>query len=429
MSLIFANLRKHIEGHKYLTDHLDVLELHNVNEVYIPLANGNSRNFDLLVKEGELVKVGTNVGVRNDGLVVPIFSSVSGVVKEIKKMSHPLGMIDHVVIENDHKEEKEDLEGIDYKSASVEELVQFTMNKGIVGCGGAGFPAYVKYRGAKDINKVIINAVECEPYITADYKEVDANVDYLIQGALAMKKMAGASEVVIAIKKNKKALVSKMQAAISDSSITISEVPDEYPMGWERSLIRYLEKKEYDVLPSEIGIIVNNSTTAIQLALAMDTGMPIVDKIVTVSGNAVSKPQNISVKVGTQVKELLAAVDNTNQEDVILISGGPMMGQTMADAEFVISPYANAITVQKPEAINTIACLRCGACSDYCPAGLQPVRILEAFKAKNFSELERLGADKCIECGLCSFVCPSKIEVTQGVILGKRVAAGMKKKK
>lgn len=428
MSLIFANMRKHIEGHKYLTDHIDVLELRAVKTVYIPLANGNSTNFDVLVKEGEQVKVGTNVGVRNDGLVVPVFSSVSGVVKEITKISHPLGMVDHVVIENDLKYEQEDLQGIDYKTASVEELVQFTMNKGIVGCGGAGFPTYVKYRGAKDIDKVIINAVECEPYITADYKEVQANLNYLMNGVLAMKKMANANEVVIAIKRNKKELVKKMQAAITDPSIKIVEVPDQYPMGWERSLIRYLYKKEYDNLPSEIGLIVNNSTTAIQLGQAMDNGMPIVEKIVTVSGDAINIAQNLKVLVGTQVKELLEASDNTSVEDVLLINGGPMMGNTMKDADYVISPYSNAVTVLKPKELKTIACLRCGACSDYCPAGLQPVRIMEARKALDFDTLVKLRADKCIECGLCSYVCPSKIDVMQEVIIAKRIVTNLKKK-
>ena len=427
MSLIFANMRKHIEGHKYLTDQTDLLKLDTVNTVYIPLANGNSSNFDVLVKEGETVKVGTNVGVRNDGLVVPVFSSVSGVVKEITKISHPLGMIDHVVIENDHKYEKEDLQGIDYKTASVEDLVQFTMNKGIVGCGGAGFPTYVKYRGAKDIDKVIINAVECEPYITADFKEADENIDYLLAGVLAMKKMANANEVVIAFKNNKKALVSKIKAAINDPSISIAEVPDQYPMGWERSLIRYLEKKEYEGLPSEIGLIVNNSTTAIQLGLAMATGMPIVEKIVTVSGNAITTPQNINVLVGTQVKELLKACGNASVEDVLLINGGPMMGSTMENADYVISPYMNAVSLLKPEPVNTIACLRCGACSDYCPAGLQPVRIMEARKSNDLDAMTKLRADLCIECGLCSYVCPSKIEVTQEVILAKHIVLGSKK--
>lgn len=429
MSLIFANMRKHIEGHKHLTDHVDLLKLDAVNTVYIPLANGNSSNFDVLVKEGEKVKVGTNVGVRNDGLVVPVFSSVSGTVKEITKLSHPLGMIDHVVIENDHKYEEEELEGLDYNTASVEDLVQFTMNKGIVGCGGAGFPTYVKYRGVKDIDKVIINAVECEPYITADYMEAKANINYLLNGVLAMKKMANAKEVVIAFKNNKKTLVEKIKKEISDSSISVVEVPDMYPMGWERSLIRHLEKKEYEGLPSEIGIIVNNSTTAIKLGQAMETGMPIVRKIVTVSGDAINVPQNIEVLVGTQVKELLLACNNTSVEDVLLINGGPMMGQTMSNADYVISPYDNAVTVLKPEPIKTIACLRCGACSDFCPAGLQPVRILEAFKMRDFDELKALEADKCIECGLCSFVCPSKIEVTQDVLVAKRVVVGLNRKK
>lgn len=430
MSLIFESLRKHIEGYKHLTDNVDVVKLDTINTVYIPLVNGKSTNFDVLVTEGELVKVGSNVGVRNDGLVVPVFSSVSGVVKEIKKMPFAGGgMCDHVVIENDHKYEEEELTGLDYTTASREELVQFTMNKGIVGCGGAGFPAYVKYRGAENIDKVIINAVECEPYITADFKQIDENTKYLMHGALAMKKMAGAKEVIIAIKKDKDYLIEKMQAAITDPSISIATVPNQYPMGYERSLIRFLEKKEYENLPSEIGIISNNSTTAIQLGIALKTGMPIVEKIITVSGNAVKNPMLISARVGTQVKELLDAAGNSDETDVILAAGGPMMGPSMNNSDFVITPYSNAITLLKPEITNPIACLRCGACSDVCPTGLQPVRIREAFRARDFEELKRLQADKCVECGLCSFVCPSKIEVTQDVIIAKRVVAGLNRKK
>lgn len=426
MSLIFSKMQKNIAGHKNLTDSVGVVELNTSKVVYIPLANGNSTSFDVLVKAGDSVKVGTNIGVRNDGLVVPIFSSVSGVVRGIEKHKHPLGEIDHIVIENDQKFIKDDLEGLDYRTASREELVTFTRDKGIVGCGGAGFPTYVKYQKPEGINKVIINAVECEPYITADYKEIQSFVNYLMIGALAMKKMAGASEVTIAIKEDKKDLIEKMRAAIPDSSVTISAVPNVYPMGWERTLIRHLEKKEYEVLPSELGLIVNNSTTAISLATALETGMPIVEKFVTVSGDALAKPSNFKVLVGTPVHELLSLAEVTSEE-IVLVNGGPMMGNSMDNDEFVITINTNAITVMLENKTEAIPCLRCGSCSDYCPAGLQPVRIMQAYQAKDWDLVAKLRADKCIECGLCSYVCPSKIEVSQQVILAKRIISKLKK--
>ncbi len=426
MSLILSKMYKHIAGHKDLTDKSAVYDLSAVDTVYIPLANANSTSFDTLVEVGESVKVGTNIGVRNDGMVVPVFSSVSGVVKAIEKHKHHLGEVDHIVIENDHKYEKEDLETLDYKTATREQLLNFTMNKGIVGCGGAGFPTYAKYEKVDGIKKLIINAVECEPYVTADYKEIDNFVNYLMIGALAMKKMATADEVVIAIKKDKKDLIQKMNAALPDASVKIVEVPNVYPMGWERTLIRFIEKKEYESLPSEIGVIVNNSTTAIQLAQALETGMPIVDKYVTVSGDALSDPTNVRVPVGAQVSELLK-VANVNLEEVVLIHGGPMMGTPKDNDEFVVTPYTNAITVMANKEHEAIPCLRCGSCSDYCPAGLQPVRIMQKFQEKDWDAVRELRADKCIECGLCSYVCPSKIEVSNQVILAKRVIARLKK--
>ena len=426
MSLIFSKMSKHLAGHKDLTSNNDVIKVNDIDTVFIPLANGNSSNFDVFVKAGDHVKVGTKLGQRNDGLVVPVFSSVSGVVKAIETHKHSLGEIDHVVIENDKKFENEQFDAFDWKTASREELVEFTKDKGIVGCGGAGFATYVKYQRPDGINKVIINAVECEPFITADYKEIDAYVEYLMTGALAMKKMSEAKEVVIAIKVGKKYLTDKMRAALPDSSVTVVEVPDAYPMGWERTLVRHLEKKEYENLPAELGLVVNNSTTAISLAQALETGMPIVNKFVTVSGDALSKPTNVEVLVGTPVSELLQLTE-VNTDEVVLINGGPMMGSSMDNDEFVVTPYTNAITVMNEVQTNAIPCLRCGACSDYCPAGLQPVRIMQAYRAKDWDMVRELRADKCIECGLCSYVCPSKIEVSNEVKLAKTIIARMKK--
>lgn len=426
MSLIYAKMQKRINGHKGLTDHKNVIDVNDVNPVYIPLASGNSTSFDIKVEVGDKVKVGTLLAVRNDGLIVPLFSSVSGTIQAIQKHKHGLGEIDHVVIENDFNFEKADLETIDYEAATREELVEFTKNKGIVGCGGAGFPTYVKYGNPEGIEKVIINAVECEPFITADYKEIDDNVRYLMTGVLAMQKMADAKEVVIAIKKGKKVITEKMRNALPNSSVSVVEVPDAYPMGWERTLIRHLEKKEYENIPSEIGLIVNNSTTAISLGQAMENGMPIVNKFVTVSGDALKDPVNVNVLVGTPVSKLLE-ITKLNRDEVVLINGGPMMGNSMDNDEFVITPYSNAITVMAEVKTEAIPCLRCGSCSDHCPAGLQPVRIMEAFQRKDWDAVRELRADKCIECGLCSYVCPSKIEVSNQVILAKKVIAKLKK--
>ena len=295
------------------------------------------------------------------------------------------------------------------------------MNAGIIGLGGAGFPTYVKYKFAKDITKLIINAVECEPFITADYKMVQAHKEEFVTGIAAMKKMAMAPEVVIAIKKTHPDLIKFVEDAIKGiEGCSVKAVPDVYPMGWERVLVREIMHKEYDRLPSEVGAIVNNATTAIAFGEALLYGKPIVTKTLTVSGNAVKEPMNVSVPVGVPASEVIAACGGYTCEEVKLIAGGPMMGKTIVNDMFVVDRNMNAITVLENKPFDSIACLRCGKCSDHCPAGLQPVRIAQANKTNDKATVEKLCAMDCIECGLCTYICPSRLDVTENVRRAKR---------
>jgi electron transport complex protein RnfC len=267
---------------------------------------------------------------------------------------------------------------------------------------------------------VVINAVECEPYITADYKIMTEQLDKLILGTKAMLKMSGGKEAIIAIKKTKKDLIDKVREGLKgQNALKVVEVPDQYPMGWERTLVYEIFKKRYDKLPGEIGIIVNNAATAIAFAEALVKGKPIIDKFVTISGNGVKNPSNVRVPVGVSVKEIVEQLGGYSQDEVMVIAGGPMMGRTSVEDEMVITPASNAITILKPEPFETIACLRCGRCNDHCPAGILPIRINVAEEAGDVKMLQKLRADQCIECGMCTYVCPSKIEVTEGVRRGK----------
>ncbi len=421
MSFLKGPMRIHLNGHKELTAHKEVLSIQPTQKVYIPLICGLNP-IEVLVKPGDKVKIGTVVAMRNDNMKVPLFSSVSGEVvsKEVFMCTH-LKPAEHLVIENDMKNEVELLPQIDYENADKQTLIDYTMNAGIVGCGGAGFPTYIKYKFAPAVHTILINAVECEPFITADYKEIEVNTDLLLVGCKAMLKMADANKVKIAIKKTKTEMIAKLKEVFkNEGNVEIVAVPDVYPMGWERTVIYEVFKKRYDKLPGEIGVIVNNATTAIALGNALVNQMPIVNKIVTVSGDAVASPQNVSVAVGTKVKDIIAQCGGYTVEDGLLIAGGPMMGKTITNDEFVITPYTNAITVLKADPIEDVACLRCGRCSDYCPAGLQPVRINNAEKVKDINRLEKLGVNSCIECGLCTYVCPSKLNVTEGIRKAKR---------
>ena len=431
MSLFLGKMCEHIPGRKSLTENEKVVEVFPAKEAFIPLIAGNNTDFDIFVEEGDQVYVGTKLAQTKAGFCVPIYSSVSGIYKgTAKRMHSSMKPQNHMVIEVDGKQEKvQAFEPIDYKTATREELVEFTKNSGLVGLGGAGFPTYVKYMKPEGIDAVLINAVECEPYITADYRTIMDDVDHLITGSLIMKKMAKAPKVLICIKTSHPDLIKVVKEAAANTDVEVREVPDVYPMGWERVLVREVLKKEYKMLPAEAGAIVNNATTAIQLARMMEYGEAISTKCVTVSGDEVAHPVNVKAPVGTPVKEIMSAIGGYKSESVRFIAGGPMMGKAIPNDLFVLDRAMNALTILPHPADDAIACLRCGRCSDHCPAGLQPVRIAAAVKEGNAIEMEKRGAMSCIECGLCSYVCPSHIDVTENVRKAKRTLALQKKKK
>lgn len=421
MSILMGSGRLHLDGKKELTAHNDFVHV-EVDEVAIPVMAGNSRDLEVLVKPGDAVKVGTMIACRKDHFYIPLFSSVSGIVKEILVEPHSfLKPLQHIVISNDKAYDSVSLGTIDYKEATRDELVDFMMNAGIVGCGGAGFPSYIKYKSPKDIDVLIINAVECEPFITADARMIETHLEELITGVKAMLKMSTAPKAVIAIKKTKKALIRQIeQALLNESLISLAAVPDVYPMGWERTLILEITGKHYERLPAEAGVVLNNATTAIAFAQAMN-GKPIVEKTVTVSGDGIARPANVVCRVGTSAKDIVKALGGYSAPEVLMIFGGPMMGKTTSSELTVVTPYSNAITLLKPVKRDTIPCLRCGRCNDHCPAGILPVRINEAFKAGDTWTLEKLNAGRCIQCGLCTYVCPSHIEVSDGVRQAKEL--------
>ena len=421
MAIFTGPMCQHVDGKKELTAHESVVTVQASSKVYIPLIHMNSTKFEVHVNEGDHVKIGTKLATRNDNFIVPVFSSVSGTVGKIVNIMHPsLRVQPHLEIISDGLNEEEPSFDPISPHSSREELITFMKDAGIVGCGGAGFPAYIKYQGAKDIHTVVINGVECEPYITADAVMMEKYTKELVIGASTMVKMAMAKEAVIAIKSTKVELIKHVREALQGvENVRVAEVRDVYPMGWERTVVFELLKKRYDRLPGEIGVIVSNATTAISFAQAMLEGHGITHKMVTVSGDAI-KPANVWVPVGMQVKEIVEKLGGYLAEDVLLIAGGPMMGKTVINDQFVISSYSNAITILKTTPIDSVACLRCGSCTDHCPAGIQPVRIRQLEKAGDIDGLKTMDVMSCIECGLCTYVCPSKLDVTESVRRAKR---------
>ena len=421
MSLFLGPMRQHIPGKKELTEKSELLHLMPKKEVYIPLVAGRTLDFDILVQEGDTVSVGTKLAETKSGFYVPIYSSVSGTYKGIvKRMHNSLRPQNHMVIECDFKQTRvQSFAPLDWQSATREECVDF---------GGAGFPTYVKYMKPDGVDYVLINAVECEPYITADYRSVMDDAQDLVTGAKIMKKMAEAKTVYICIKESHPDLIEKVKSALTDAAgVEVYPVPDVYPMGWERVLVREVLHKEYGGLPAEAGAIIGNASSAIAIAKAFEKGEAITQKNLTVSGECVKDPHNVCVPVGMPVSEIIEACGGYTQDTVRLISGGPMMGKTIVNDMFVVDRAMNALTVLPAANDDAIACLRCGKCSDHCPSGLQPVRITAALKANDVDEMSKRGVMSCIECGMCTYICPSHIDVTENVRKAKRIVMLKKK--
>ena len=419
--IITSKGKKHINGHKELTAHNEIVDLTNDKEVaslvYFPLVSPSGKEVNLLVKEKDKVKVGTKIIERVD-FEVPIFSSVSGVIKgkEVRYSALVGKPVEHLIIENDYKYNMEKLPIIDYKSASKEELVEHIKNAGIVGLGGAGFPTFIKHSSKAEINSMLINAVECEPYLTTDYVSILKEPTLFLEGVNILKKSSGANEAVIAFKNNKKELLEVLEKELVNyEGIRIALVKDKYPMGWEKTLIKTIFKKTYNGLPSEVGVVVNNAQTALSVAKALINGECIHNRVITVSGNAIKNPQNVLVPVGTIAGEILNKCGGVICENASLLAGGPMTSKAALNDEFPIYTTFGALTVMESLNIESEACLRCGKCIEHCPAGLQPIQIKNAYDAKDLKELEDFQVSKCVECGMCSYICPSKIELTDAL--------------
>lgn len=425
--------RIHLDGHKKLTDSDAPLQLTEFEYVYIPLLNMNSTSFDVHVQEGDQVKVGQMIANRNDHFYVPLFSSVSGTVEKIeKRMSPSLIFCEHIVIKNDLQYEKvEQGLHLDVESATVEDIVEGIKNSGITGCGGSGFPTYIKYSNC-NMNTLLVNGVECEPYITIDYLTMKEHADLLILGCQFLMKASGASNAIIAFKKGKEQLKAIIADKIKNiSNISIREVPDVYPMGWERTLVKEVFNVTYDKIPSEQGIVVNNSTTIINVAKALTDGLDHTTRL-TVSGNAIKNPRNVIVPTGAKVVDIVNALggydDSVVDNSAKLVMGGPMMGKAVTTDEVSLTAYSNAVNILFDTDLREKACLRCSRCVEYCPSGLQPVAIKDAEKNQNVELLKKLQADTCVSCGLCSYICPSRIQVTDYTTKGKtRVLNNAKK--
>ncbi len=421
--MIIKSKRKYkIPNYKSLTENKEIVNLLDDKEVcaevYFPCVTYKNAPLKEMVKIGDKVLVGDMILLRED-MYVPIFSSVSGVVKEYKDIFYPtLGRnVKHLVIENDFKyEETKETKKLDLNKARKKEVVKAIKESGIIGMGGSGFPTYAKYENVSNINTLLINAVECEPFLTTDYVVTLESIDLILKGIILLLKASEAKEAFIVIKKGKKVLHETINKALENyENIKLVEVPDKYPMGWERNMVTDIIKKEYSRLPSEVGVIVNNIQTSLYVARALSLGEKPSKRVVTFSGTGMKNPTNVIVPIGVLVNKVVEKLGGYTKENVSVLPGGPMTSKAVLNDEFAILLNTGAVCAFEKIEYELLPCLRCGKCIEYCPIYLRPIEIKEAFEDKDVEKLKELEVDRCCECGLCSFVCPSKIELADFV--------------
>ena len=399
--------------------------------VVIPMSQHIGAPCKPLVKKGDLVKVGQKIG-DNQGLCVPVHASVSGKVKAVEAKAHTSGTtVMSVVIENDHQDTLcEDIhprtqEEVD--ALTPAEIIDIVHESGIVGMGGATFPTHVKLSGGiGKVDTVIVNAGECEPFITADDRLCREQPAKVIGGLKLIMKVFGLKEGHIGIEDNKPEAVKALRANLETADgITIDVLPAKYPQGAEKQLIYAVTGREVPSggLPAAVGCAVFNAATCKAIYDAVYDGMPLIKRIVTVSGDILMEPKNLMVPIGTSFNDLLEACGHSEYPYKVL-SGGPMMGAAQYDLSVPTIKGVNAITVlgrRNEYAVEEPACLRCGKCIDVCPMKLMPVLMYKALQSGDVAEMKSVNVMDCIECGSCAYTCPASVPL----VLGFRVAKQM----
>lgn len=391
------------------------------NQVVIPLKQHIGDICQPLVKVGDRVLKGQKIG-DGEGMCVPVHASVSGTVSAIEPRVHPNGQtVDAIVIDNDFKNETVEFIECDttLEDLDLDTLVHTIREAGIIGMGGAAFPSNIKaLTSMGNIDTLIANASECEPYITADDTLLRTDPAPVIEGILILQRLFSPTRTVIAIEDNKRPAIKTIKAfAKKNPSIEVVVLPTRYPQGSEKQLIQAVTGRQVPPgeLPKDVGCIVFNVSTFAAIHNAVRLGKPLTERIVTVSGEAVKDPQNFIVPIGTSFDDLINAAGGlTNDVDRVL-NGGPMMGIAQADLSAPVVKATNAVLALKKDPnfkVENQVCIRCGKCLNVCPMHLKPLYIGRYVNAGDIEEIKRLNAIDCIECGSCSYVCPAKLPLT-----------------
>ena len=419
----------HPDTNKELTKSKKTVAMDAPDILVFPLSQHIGAPCESLVKAGDTVMVGQKIADSEAFVSSPIHSSVSGVVKAVEKRPHAtMSECIAIVIENDKNYTVlEDIKPIDYTSMSQKEIIDEIRNGGIVGMGGATFPTHVKLSipEGKTADTFLVNAAECEPYLTSDHRLMLEKPDDIIEGIKIVMKATGIKKSIIAMEDNKQdAFEALDELCKNEDDIEAVKVKTKYPQGSEKQLIDAVLKRQVKsaTLPIDSGVIVQNVASVAEISNHFKTGMPLIERIVTVSGRGIENPMNVVVKVGTSYQDVCEFAGGMKENVSKVISGGPMMGFSQYTLEVPVTKGTSGIlffTQDEDKEYSEQACIKCGKCVSHCPMNLMPFMITEMARIGEMDEAVRYGLKDCMECGSCSFICPQRRHLVQHIRVAK----------
>lgn len=437
MSVLTFRGGVHPEDGKSLSKNEQIKRLVPTGEIVIPLSQHIGAPAKPCIAVGERVLVGQKIGEAVGFISANVHSSVSGTVKKIEpRMVANGSKVDCVIIENDNEYEENSCEQKDFANMTKEEKRNAIKEAGIVGMGGAGFPTNVKLtpKDESSIDYVIVNGAECEPYLTSDYRRMLEQPEEIIEGLKMILSLFDNAKGIIAVEDNKlDAIIKLKKLCRNEKKIEVKAVYTKYPQGGERSLIYAVTGREVNssMLPADVGCIVNNIDTVCAVYNALESGKPLISRIVTVTGDAVAEPGNFLVPVGTNINEVIAAAGGFNAEPEKVICGGPMMGIALFTTDIPVTKGTSAILALKKDKVSeseASACINCGRCLSVCPSHIMPARLADYAEHGDKEKFVGNYGMECCECGCCSYTCPAKRNLTQAIkSMRKDVLASRKK--
>lgn len=407
-------------------------------EMVYPLSQHIGAPASPVVQKGDYVKRGQKIGEAGGFVSAPVHASVSGIVKGMEPRLGATGtMANSIIIENDGKYEEMEYVPARLEELTKEEILKRIQDGGVVGMGGAGFPTHVKLspKMPEKIEYVLVNGAECEPYLTSNYRKMLDEPEEIVEGLRIMLALFENAKGYICIEDNKPDCIEKMKELVKDiPRMEVKELLTKYPQGGERTLIYATTGREINssMLPADVGCVVDNVDTVAAIYRAVILGEPVIDKVITVTGDGIKTPKNFKVCTGTDLSEVVEAAGGLKEGVSKVIAGGPMMGFAMYDLHVPCTKTTSACLCLKEDPVSKAkqtACINCGRCVNVCPGGVIPARLATFAEHGDMESFQKFDGMECCECGCCSYICPAKRPLTQSIKSMRKMVLASRKKK